>query len=118
MTAQSVIAVATGRERFLGCPIDLFTTEETVKIAENAMRRRTPTLHAVVNVAKLVNMRRDVRVAFARNRVDAMDLPFRRELVMRHPENLEALNRYMACFHLDAVGDASKRIGPAHPRLR
>jgi N-acetylglucosaminyldiphosphoundecaprenol N-acetyl-beta-D-mannosaminyltransferase len=59
MTAQCAITFATGRETFLGCPVDLFTTDETIKIIENAMRHRTPTLHAVVNVAKLISMRRD-----------------------------------------------------------
>jgi N-acetylglucosaminyldiphosphoundecaprenol N-acetyl-beta-D-mannosaminyltransferase len=59
MTAQSAMTLAAGRETFLGCPVDLLTMGETVKIAENAMRRRTVTVHVVVNVAKLVAMRRD-----------------------------------------------------------
>jgi N-acetylglucosaminyldiphosphoundecaprenol N-acetyl-beta-D-mannosaminyltransferase len=47
------------REVFLGCPVDLYTMQETLNIAENAMRQRSPTRHVVINVAKLVNMRHD-----------------------------------------------------------
>jgi N-acetylglucosaminyldiphosphoundecaprenol N-acetyl-beta-D-mannosaminyltransferase len=59
MTAQSATTLATRRVTFLGCPIDLLTMKESVNIAENAMRCRTPTLQVVVNVAKLINMRHD-----------------------------------------------------------
>jgi N-acetylglucosaminyldiphosphoundecaprenol N-acetyl-beta-D-mannosaminyltransferase len=59
MTAQNVMTLAARRQTFLGCPIDLYTMNETLEVAENAMRRRTPVRHTVVNVAKLVNMRRD-----------------------------------------------------------
>ena len=59
MTAEGRETTTRRREMFLGCPIDLYTMKETLGIAERAMRQRTPTRHVVVNVAKLVNMRRD-----------------------------------------------------------
>src|ERR1700682_4018394 len=47
------------RETFLGCPIDILTMAETVDLARNAMRSRQRLQHVALNVAKLVNMRRD-----------------------------------------------------------
>ena len=63
MTAEGRETTTRRREMFLGCPIDLYTMKETLGIAERAMRQRTPTRHVVVNVAKLVNMRRDTASA-------------------------------------------------------
>lgn len=42
---------------FLGCPLHALTMQETLGIAEEAMRERRPLHHVVVNVAKLVTMR-------------------------------------------------------------
>lgn len=47
------------RAEFLGCPVDLYSMAETVAIATDAMRRRVRLQHVVINVAKLVNLRRD-----------------------------------------------------------
>lgn len=47
------------RAAFLGCPIDILTMEETVELARRAMRSRQRLQHVALNVAKLVNMRRD-----------------------------------------------------------
>jgi N-acetylglucosaminyldiphosphoundecaprenol N-acetyl-beta-D-mannosaminyltransferase len=47
------------RAEFLGTPIDLLTLEQTVIRAVDAMLMRTPTHHVALNVAKLVNMRRN-----------------------------------------------------------
>ncbi|ABE63790.1 glycosyl transferase, WecB/TagA/CpsF family [Nitrobacter hamburgensis X14] len=47
------------RESFLGCPIDVLTMAETVGLARDAMRTRNRLQHVALNVAKLVNMRRD-----------------------------------------------------------
>jgi N-acetylglucosaminyldiphosphoundecaprenol N-acetyl-beta-D-mannosaminyltransferase len=47
------------RETFLGCPIDILTMAETVDLARGAMRSRQRLQHVALNVAKLVNMRRD-----------------------------------------------------------
>jgi N-acetylglucosaminyldiphosphoundecaprenol N-acetyl-beta-D-mannosaminyltransferase len=47
------------RAEFLGVPIDLLTLEQTVARAIDAMLMRTPTQHVAINVAKLVNTRRD-----------------------------------------------------------
>lgn len=47
------------RAEFLGSPIDLLTLEETVHRAVDAMLMRQPTHHVALNVAKLVNMRRN-----------------------------------------------------------
>jgi N-acetylglucosaminyldiphosphoundecaprenol N-acetyl-beta-D-mannosaminyltransferase len=47
------------RTHFLGTPVDLLTFDETVEIAAEAMRNRVAMRHVAINVAKLVNMRRD-----------------------------------------------------------
>jgi N-acetylglucosaminyldiphosphoundecaprenol N-acetyl-beta-D-mannosaminyltransferase len=49
----------TMRESLLGCPIDILTMAETVELAREAMRSRKRLQHVALNVAKLVNMRRD-----------------------------------------------------------
>ena len=47
------------RVKVLGTPIDLLSMEETVARARGAMRRKAPIVQVSMNVAKLVNMRRD-----------------------------------------------------------
>ncbi len=47
------------RAEFLGTPIDLLTLEQTVIRAVDAMLMQKPTHHVALNVAKLVNMRRN-----------------------------------------------------------
>jgi N-acetylglucosaminyldiphosphoundecaprenol N-acetyl-beta-D-mannosaminyltransferase len=47
------------REIFLGCPIDILTMTETVELARDSMRERKRLQHVALNVAKLVNSRRD-----------------------------------------------------------
>lgn len=42
-----------------GCPVDLGTTEQTVKLIDERLRRNCFTQHCVLNVAKLVYMRSD-----------------------------------------------------------
>ncbi|WP_210316377.1 WecB/TagA/CpsF family glycosyltransferase [Devosia oryzisoli] len=44
------------RRDFLGAPLHDLDMSETLDLAVQAMRERTPMLHSVVNVAKLVNM--------------------------------------------------------------
>jgi N-acetylglucosaminyldiphosphoundecaprenol N-acetyl-beta-D-mannosaminyltransferase len=47
------------RQYFLGCPIDILTMTETVNLAREAMLCRQRLQHVALNVAKLVNMRRN-----------------------------------------------------------
>jgi N-acetylglucosaminyldiphosphoundecaprenol N-acetyl-beta-D-mannosaminyltransferase len=47
------------RQVFLGCPIDILTMAETIDRARDAMRSGMRLQHVALNVAKLVNMRRD-----------------------------------------------------------
>ena len=47
------------RDTFLGCPIDILTTTETVELARGSMRDRRRLQHVALNVAKLVNSRSD-----------------------------------------------------------
>lgn len=47
------------RMHFLGAPLDLLDMEETLGLADHAMARRERLQHVVVNVAKLISMRRD-----------------------------------------------------------
>lgn len=50
------------RTTFLGSPIDLFTFDETVSLAVEAMLTRKPVQHVAINVAKLVKMRNDAEL--------------------------------------------------------
>ncbi len=47
------------RAWFLGVPLDLLTRAQTMERVERAMRTRTRVQHVVVNVAKIVNARRN-----------------------------------------------------------
>ncbi len=47
------------RQQFLGCPVDTLTMAEAVAAARVSMRANLRLHHAALNVAKLVNMRRD-----------------------------------------------------------
>lgn len=51
--------LAARRVDFLDCPMHGLTMAETLGLAEEAMREKRPLHHVVVNVAKLVTMRRD-----------------------------------------------------------
>lgn len=51
--------LATRSMTFLGCPLHGLTMEETLDLAEQAMREHRPLHHVVVNVAKLVTMRKN-----------------------------------------------------------
>ncbi len=50
-----------GRRRsdFLGCPVDLYDMQESVELISGAMRRRERLQHVVINVAKLVTLKRN-----------------------------------------------------------
>ena len=54
--------IAARRRSFLGAPIHLLTMAETLAIATEAMARRQPLHHTVVNVSKLVNMRKSAEL--------------------------------------------------------
>lgn len=47
------------RAQFLGCPVDLFDRRESLALVAGAMRRRQRLQHVVVNVAKLVALRKN-----------------------------------------------------------
>ena len=47
------------RIQILNCPIDRYTMEETVKIIDEAIQKKIPLHHVVVNAAKLVYMQKD-----------------------------------------------------------
>ncbi len=47
------------RIKFLNCPMDVATMKETVSYIEDKVEANSFTQHVVVNVAKLVNMRKD-----------------------------------------------------------
>jgi N-acetylglucosaminyldiphosphoundecaprenol N-acetyl-beta-D-mannosaminyltransferase len=51
------------RLHFLDVPVDLISMEETVALAERAMASGRPIRHVSLNVAKLVNMRKDENLA-------------------------------------------------------
>jgi len=50
---------ASRRIEFLGVPLDTYTMQETIDLAVGAMTQHEKIQHVVVNVGKLVNMRRD-----------------------------------------------------------
>ncbi|MEC9367812.1 MAG: WecB/TagA/CpsF family glycosyltransferase [Pseudomonadota bacterium] len=47
------------RAEFLGCPVDLYDRRESLALIASAIEKRQRLQHVVVNVAKLVSMRRD-----------------------------------------------------------
>ena len=47
------------RVEFLGCPIDISSMHESLEFIGKRVEERIFTQHVVVNVAKLVNMRKD-----------------------------------------------------------
>jgi N-acetylglucosaminyldiphosphoundecaprenol N-acetyl-beta-D-mannosaminyltransferase len=50
------------RRQFFGSHVDLLTMDETLAAVEEIIQRRVPTQHVVINVAKLVTMRRDEKL--------------------------------------------------------
>jgi N-acetylglucosaminyldiphosphoundecaprenol N-acetyl-beta-D-mannosaminyltransferase len=50
------------RREFLGAPMHALTMAETLELATRAMAERTPLHHTVVNVSKLVNMRKSAEL--------------------------------------------------------
>ncbi|MGV3489720.1 MAG: WecB/TagA/CpsF family glycosyltransferase [Devosia sp.] len=50
------------RREFLGSPMHVLTMAETLDLATRAMAERQPLHHTVVNVAKLVNMRKNAEL--------------------------------------------------------
>jgi len=54
--------LASRRREFLGATIHALTMAETLAIADEAMATRRPLHHVVVNVAKLVNMRKNAEL--------------------------------------------------------
>lgn len=51
--------LAARRREFLSTPIHALSMDETMQLADEAMRLKRPLHHVVVNVAKLVNMRKN-----------------------------------------------------------
>lgn len=54
--------LAERRREFLGSPIHVLTMPETLALANEAMARRQPLHHTVVNVAKLVTMKKNAEL--------------------------------------------------------
>jgi len=54
--------LAERRREFLGSPIHALTMPETLALANEAMARRRPLHHTVVNVSKLVNMKQNAEL--------------------------------------------------------
>lgn len=51
------------RAEFLGCPVDLYGMSETVALITGAIQRRERLQHVVINVAKIVNLRKNALLA-------------------------------------------------------
>ena len=47
------------RQMLLGCPVDILTMAETLELVRDSIRKRKRLQHVALNVAKLVNMRRN-----------------------------------------------------------
>lgn len=58
----------------LGCPMDVGTMGETVGAIEEALENKRFTQHVVVNVAKLVNMRKDPQLAASVRECDIINI--------------------------------------------
>jgi N-acetylglucosaminyldiphosphoundecaprenol N-acetyl-beta-D-mannosaminyltransferase len=62
------------RINFLGAPMDASTMAETVDVIAQRLRRGEFTQHVVVNVAKLVNMRKDAALAKSVTECDIINI--------------------------------------------
>lgn len=57
--AIKLFAAAMKRIELLGCPMNVATMDETVSLIDEKVAARSFTQHVVVNVAKIVNMRKN-----------------------------------------------------------
>lgn len=66
--------LADRRRTFLGAPLHAVTMEETLALAEEAMRSHRPLHHTVVNVSKLVNMQKSSELREDVSRADLINV--------------------------------------------
>lgn len=62
------------RINFLGSPMDVASMSETVALIRDRILRQEFTQHVVVNVAKLVNMRKDPELAQSVTECDIINI--------------------------------------------
>jgi N-acetylglucosaminyldiphosphoundecaprenol N-acetyl-beta-D-mannosaminyltransferase len=64
MTREELLTYARrGRYEFLECPIDALTMDETLEVITIGIKEHIPLYHLVMNVAKLISMRRNRALA-------------------------------------------------------
>ncbi|UUM33083.1 WecB/TagA/CpsF family glycosyltransferase [Vibrio japonicus] len=127
------------RIKFLGFPMDKATMEETVADIRNKILNGQFTQHVVVNVAKLVNMRKDAELARSVTECDIINIdgmgvvwganalghkvPERVAGVdLFHQLNAMAEQEAFTVFYLGAkqevVEETAKRMQAKHPNLK
>ncbi|HEY1609297.1 MAG TPA: WecB/TagA/CpsF family glycosyltransferase, partial [Paraburkholderia sp.] len=62
------------RVEFFGCPLDVASMDETVDVIGSRIATGVFTQHVVVNVAKLVHMQKDARLATAVRECDIVNV--------------------------------------------
>ena len=127
------------RTQFLGVPLDSLTMEQTVAEVDVAMRERRPLQHVALNVAKLVNLRRDPELradVFAADIVgiDGMGIVMGARLFgIAVPERVAGVDLMMRILQLcaergfrpyllgaqpDVLAAAVAELGKRHPNLK
>ncbi len=96
------------RINILNCPMDICTMQQTVNYIKTAVVNRKFTQHVVVNVAKLVNMRKDQQLADSVTQCDMINIDGMgvvwgaRFLGYKVPERVAGVDLF---FHLNAMAE-------------
>ncbi len=96
------------RIKMFNCPMDIATMQETVNYIKTAVSNKKFTQHVVVNVAKLVNMRKDRKLAESVTQCDMINIDGMgvvwgaRFLGYKVPERVAGVDLF---FHLNAMAE-------------
>lgn len=111
------------RIEVLGCPMDVATQIETVNLIDQAISQGRFTQHVVVNVAKLVNMRKDPELnASVRDcdiiNIDGMGIVLGARFLGHHvPERVAGIDLFHALLELCAKKDYPIFLLGAEPNV-
>ncbi len=96
------------RIKIFNCPMDICTMQETVDYIKTAVGNRKFTQHVVINVAKLMNMRKDPQLASSVTQCDMVNIDGMgvvwgaRLLGYKVPERVAGVDLF---FHLNAMAE-------------
>jgi len=127
------------RIKVLGCPMDVATMDETVSVIDQAIAADRFTQHVVVNVAKLVNMRKDPELDASVRECDIINIDGMgvvlgaRALGHQVPERVAGVDLFHALLAMSAqrgysvyllgakdevVGETARRVQRQYPGLK